>query len=246
MGFHADTLGESYVANDGTRTFEKFEAEFYNSNLGSIYELLGDSIHTETMELWLEFGMMSTIEYYEAIGTDLEPDIEVLLKQINEVLLEVVCDKGEAVHVMSDLHPEDNFCLMVSLLDRDGKPTVLEMAEALAKALHKKTGRYLGISHNSPTDGNLLIFLNPDGDRLYEPLFFKTQFIKAFEDWKLDPLGYQGAHSKAIVYQTLDDVLDRECSGDLWKEILTPNFEMWHQVMNWNRNGMSSPKKGGK
>lgn len=239
LAFHPDTPGEDYInALTRDKTMMKFEAEMFDANIHNAFELLPD-IYSEAIDIWHELGMITNSEYYSMQGETFITDKAELIAAIEEVLLEVVGEHGEAFHVTTELYVEDRNSLTINLLDRDGTPKVMEMAAIIHTAIFNKTGRHLGMCNNSPTDGAILVMLDESSDNIFDPLCHKKRFINSFKEYIKNPMAFQGKHSDAIVFQVLDDTLDRECFGDLWEEALKPNYEFWHQVMIFARNGIS-------
>lgn len=241
LGFHPDTPAKDYIDPVTKQpSLLKFEAEMFDANMHNAFELL-DDVYQESMEIWHELGMITTEEYYTMSGLPYITDKTELIAAIDEVLLDLVAEHGEAYHVMYEHPGNEPTCIEVNLLDRDGTHTVIELIVQLSEAVYKKTGRYLSYTTNSPTDGSVLVFLDETSDNKYDPECFKKAFIAQFEAWRAGRTRYDGPHAKAIIYQTLDDVIERECFGNRWQDVLKPNFEMWHQVMCMARNGVSNP-----
>lgn len=242
LGFHPDTPAKDYI-DPVTKepALLPFEAEMFDANIHNAFELL-DDIYQDSLDIWHELGMISNKEYYHMSGENYITDTAEVIEAIEAILLDVVGEHGEAFHVTSELYPEDRTTLTINLLDRDGTHRVMDMAQIIHDAIFKKTGRHLSIVNNSPTDGALVVFLDTSMDEPFDIDKHKKNFIKRFKDYQAnDPLQYQGKHSDAIVYQTLKDVVERECYGDMWEDALSGSYEIWHQVMTWARNGLSNP-----
>jgi hypothetical protein len=236
-GFNPNTPAREYVSCiDKSPVFVFSEADYYDENLALIFKYL-DDVYAEAIELWHEFGMIDNKQYEtltlrRGIMTQAN-----LLKIVNEI-------------VWSFLEEDDKYCCAVDIdvstgdtvgvrwMEFDGFPTVIAANKRLSDELYKRTGRHFCLSHNSPTDGHVLIFVDKHMDTEYDPDHFKKSFIAQFEAWQNEGVRYDGPHSKAIIFQTLDDTIGRDCECD-WRDAIKPNFEMWHQVMTFARNGIS-------
>jgi hypothetical protein len=244
MGFHADTLGESYVNNEGKATFEKFECEFYDSNLNSICNILGDKVHTEAMDLWHEFGMVTDSEHYELTGEvkTMEIDMAAEYEKLEGYLGKILADQSEADCTnCSAMYGELMFndSIGIRWMEHDGSNRMMKMIEWLAAELFKLSGRHYCIGNNSATDGFVLVFCDPEMDEPFNIDVHNDNFIMIFEAWsKLPSYEEQQAHWNYTLCYALDSFLDRCCDGtEDWKKYLDPNEEVWKQVMDWNLVG---------
>ena len=233
LGFHPDNCGMDYTNNEGKPMFEKLEAENLDTNILAAFDYI--SVYDTAIEAWHEFGMIDNNQY-KALTGDIMTQAK-LLKIVNEIVWSFVeADDTYCCAVDMDVSTGDT--IGVRWLEFDGFPTVIAANKRLSDELYNRTGRHFLLSHNSPTDGHVLIFVDEGMDHEYDPDHFKKDFIAQFEAWQNEGVRYDGPHSKAIIFQTLDDTIGRDCECD-WRDAIKPNFEMWHQVMTFARNGIS-------
>lgn len=242
-GFHPDTCGMDYVTNEGKPTFEKFEAEIFDLNMLKIIEHL-DDVYSEAIELWHEFGMIDNEQYNNLTGDvmtttklDYSAEMDKLIKHMNDFIGKKIDeDKDDCfcAALTKDITCGDS--VSIRFMEEDGSPEVMDLLEELAIYLFESTGRHYCISNNSPTDGHALVFVDPAMDEEYNKHQFADEFKAGFDVWLKDPDSFSNRPYLHIVYQTLDDYLDRTCDGIVnWKDHLKYNEEMWYQVMMWNR-----------
>ena len=239
MGFHPDNCGMDYVNNEGKRTFEKFEAEFLDANILNAMSFI-DDIYYEGMNLWHEFGMLTTEEYENMMDFKKVDYQHELLDLVNAIVGEFV-EEDDKYCCAVDIDVSTGDTVGVRWMEFDGFPTAMAANKRLHVELYRRTGRHFLMSHNSPTDGHVLIFVDKSMDLEYDLDHFKKSFIAQFEAWQNEGVKYDGPHAKAIIFQTLDDTISRDCMGGYWQDALQPNFDMWHQVMTFARNGISNP-----
>lgn len=238
LGFHPDTPAKDYICvTSKTPIFVYGEADMIDENIRLISEYF--DIYTEAINLWHEFGMIDTDTYQKLGGEGMKQ--EDLLRLVNEIVGSFV-EENDQWCCAVDIDVTTGDTVGVRWLELDGTHMVTAAVKRLSDELYKKTGRHFCISHNSPTDGHVLIFKDYTMDHEYDPEHFKKSFIAQFEAWLNSPTEYGGPHSRAIVFQTLDDTISRDCMGNYWQDALKPNFEMWHQVMTFARNGISKPE----
>ena len=243
LSFHPDTCAMDYVdVVTHRRTFEKFEAEFLDANMKNAFELL-DNVYDRAIAYWHEFGMIDDERFIEMVETEESQPVwavenqENLLIRVNEIMSKFAHqDDKNCSSVDRDVTTGET--VGVRWMEYDGTHHMCDKIQELADELYYFTGRHFCISHNSPTDGHVLIFWEKNMDVKYDPDHFKKTFIAQFEAWQNDPTEPHGSHANAIIFQTLDDTIGRDCECD-WRDAIQPNLEMWHQVMMFARNGIS-------
>lgn len=237
-GFHADTLGGMYVDRKFNPTFEKFECEFYDSNLNSIHEIFGDEIHTLAMGYWHELGMITNEEYEELGGFMVKVNSQ---KALEDVLGQILGAQSEADDslcstVYSDLCTGDS--VIIRWMEADGNSQMHVMIDFLDKELFERTGRHFNMCNNSPTDGSLLVFWEEINDEPWNRFHHVETFIELFNRWCKDPAEFAYLKEWRVQFETLDDAMDRCCTGPVnLREFFNPDEEIWAQIMDWNRNG---------
>lgn len=240
-GFHPDTPAKDYICVvSKTPTFIYSEAEFYDKNLELIHELL-DDVYAEAIELWHEFGMIDNEQYETLTGgtiVDYKEKCDQLEKLVNEFISYKIDQDITGCFSASVTRDCLNDHVGVRFMEEDGSPRVMPLLQEMADWMFKETGRHFCISNNSPTDGHALIFVDETMDVVFDIHHHTDTFIEQFDQWKMDPSFMSDVLSKLILFQTLDDALDRQCDGTTsWKEMLDPCEEVWVQVMFWNRHG---------
>jgi len=239
-GFHPDTPAMDYVNNEGRPTFEKFEAEILDLNMLNIFKHM-DDVYAEAIELWHEFGMIDNEQYETLIGgtpMNYREKCDELEKLVNGFIGYKIDQDITGTFSASVTRDCLNDQIGIRFMEEDGSPCVMPMLQEMADWLFKESGRHFCISNNSPTDGYALVFVDEGMDEVFDIHHHANTFIDMFEKWKMDPSYMSDILSKLILFQTLDDALDRQCDGTFsWKEMLDPCEEVWVQVMFWNRHG---------
>jgi hypothetical protein len=144
------------------------------------------------------------------------------------------CDLCSAIYVENCLSDS----IGVRWMEADGNHLMHEMIEFLDTELFAATGRTFNICNNSPTEGFVMIFWEEMNDERWDRDDHKQYFIAQFESWRNNPDSFTNRPDQALVYDLLEQVLERDCSGDLWKEVLHSDYEMWYQVLRWNQLGV--------
>jgi hypothetical protein len=132
--------------------------------------------------------------------------------------------------------------IVVHFLEEDGSSLVMDAIQEFADLVHKATGRHYCMCNNSPTDGVVLVLSDPAMDEVFDKERHKKQFISSFDNWRVTKIPHIKPEME-LVFQTLEEVIDRDSCGLEWQDELTYNIEFWYQVMYWHRNGFErSPK----